>query len=576
MAMKKMLSFFKGNIKETILAPLFKLFEALMDLFVPLVVAYIINEGLADKDLSQIYKATGLLMLLAILGMLFSFTAQYFAANASVSYAGKLRQALFEHIQTLSYRELDRLGTDTLITRLSSDVNQVQNGLNLALRLLLRSPFIVFGAMIMAFTIDIRSALIFLITIPILAAVVYFIMLKSIPLYTKAQESLDSLTKHTRENLDGVRVIRAFNHEKEEIRVFNEKSETITKINEAVGSLSAYMNPLTYTIVNIATIILIRNGATYVNNGSLSQGNVVALYNYMAQIIVELIKLASLTITINRSLACARRINDVFEIETSITYKEEEVRNSDSEYKVEFENVSFAYGNESEDAISDISFKVKDKETIGIIGGTGSGKSTIINLIPRFYDVNNGIVKVDGLDVKEYPAGELIDRIGIVPQKAVLFSGTIRENLKWGNEKASDEELYEALRAAQAMEVVEGKSDGLNEMVEQGGRNFSGGQRQRLTIARALIKKPEILILDDSASALDFVTDYKLRKAISKLDMTIFIVSQRSSSVMNCDRIIVMDDGKLVGFDDHKTLLKENSVYQEIYYSQFPEEVHDE
>lgn len=571
-----MLSFFKGNIKEAILAPFFKLLEALMDLFVPLVVAYIINEGLRNNDVSVIYKATGLLMLLAILGMLFSFTAQYFAANASVSYAGKLRQALFEHIQTLSYKELDRLGTDTLITRLSSDVNQVQNGLNLALRLLLRSPFIVFGSMVMAFTIDMRSALVFLITIPILALVVYFIMLKSIPLYTKAQESLDALSKHTRENLDGVRVIRAFNHEKEELNTFNQRSEAITKINETVGSLSAYMNPLTYVIVNIATIILIRNGAIYVDGGSLSQGNVVALYNYMAQIIVELIKLASLTITINRSLACARRINDVFEIETSIKYKEDSINKKDIGYKVEFEDVSFAHGNESEDAISEISFKVKDKETIGIIGGTGSGKSTIINLIPRFYDVNKGVVKVDGLDVRDYPKGELIRKIGIVPQKAVLFSGTIRENLKWGNQEASDEELYEALKTAQAMEVVEGKANGLDEPVEQSGRNFSGGQRQRLTIARALVKKPEILILDDSASALDFMTDYKLRKAISKLNTTIFIVSQRSSSVMNCDRIIVMDDGKLVGFADHKTLLKENSVYQEIYYSQFPEEVHDE
>ena len=574
--MKKMFSFFEGNIKEAILAPFFKLLEALMDLFVPLVVAYVINEGVGKADNTAIFKAAGLLLLLAILGMAFSFTAQYFAANASVSYAGKLRQALFEHIQTLSYKEIDTLGTDTLITRITSDVNQVQSGLNLALRLLLRSPFIVFGAMIMAFTIDVKSALIFLITIPILSLVVYFIMLKSIPLYTKAQESLDGLSKHTRENLDGVRVIRAFNHEEEEIKEFNARSEAITKINETVGSLSAYMNPLTYAIVNIATIVLIRNGAIYVGNGTLNQGNVVSLYNYMAQIIVELIKLASLTITINRSLACARRINSIFNIETSIKYKDGEPDNDQNEYKVEFNDVSFAYGIEGEDAISDISFKVKNKETIGIIGGTGSGKSTIVNLIPRFYDVNKGEVKVDGIDVRDYPRGQLIKKIGIVPQKAVLFSGTIRENLKWGNENASDEDLYEALRIAQALEVVESKTNKLDEIVEQGGRNFSGGQRQRLTIARALVKKPEILILDDSASALDFMTDYKLRKAISELNMTIFIVSQRSSSVMNCDRIIVMDDGKLVGFDKHEKLLKENKVYQEIYYSQFPKETSDE
>ena len=571
-----MLSFFKGNIKETILAPFFKLLEALMDLFVPLVVAYIINEGVGKADDAVIFKAAGLLLLLAILGMAFSFTAQYFAANASVSYAGKLRQSLFEHIQTFSYKEIDTLGTDTLITRITSDVNQVQSGLNLALRLLLRSPFIVFGAMIMAFTIDAKSAMIFLVAIPVLGLVVYFIMLKSIPLYTRAQESLDSLSKHSRENLDGVRVIRAFNHEEEEVKEFNRRSEAITRINETVGSLSAYMNPLTYAIVNIATIVLIRNGAIYVGNGTLNQGNVVALYNYMAQIIIELIKLASLTITINRSLACARRISSIFGIETSIEYKDEDHHDSQDDCKVEFDDVSFGYEKEAEDAISDISFKVKEKQIIGIIGGTGSGKSTIVNLIPRFYDVSKGAIRIDGIDVRDYRKGELIKKIGIVPQKAVLFSGSIRENLKWGNEDTSDEELYEALRIAQALEVVESKPGRLDEPVEQGGRNFSGGQRQRLTIARALVKKPEILILDDSASALDFLTDFRLRKAISELNMTIFIVSQRSSSVMNCDRIIVMDDGKLVGYGDHKKLLEENRVYQEIYYSQFPKEVKDE
>ena len=573
--MKKLTVFFKGYIKETILAPVFKLLEALMDLFVPLLVAYMINEGIAYKDNNAIIRAVLVLLALAILGMLFSFTAQYFAAKASVGFASELRQSLFEHIQSFSYKEIDNVGSDTLLTRIVSDVNQVQTGLNLALRLLLRSPFIVFGAMIMAFTIDVKSALIFVVVIPILSLVVFYIMLKSIPLYTKAQEALDKLTKKTRENLDGVRVIRAFNQEENEINEFDKDAENITFINKKVGSLSALMNPLTYVIINIATIILIRNDAIYVNMGTLAQGDVVALYNYMAQIIVELIKLASLTITINKSLACGKRIEDVLEIDSSIKYKNVTTQKI-GDYKVEFDNVYFNYGNESNDAIEDISFKVKSNETIGIIGGTGSGKSTIINLIPRFYDVKSGNIKVDGVDVKDYPEGELIKKIAIVPQKAVLFTGTIRENLKWGNEEASDEELYEALKTAQAYEVVQDKKDKLDELVEQGGRNFSGGQRQRLTIARALVKKPEILILDDSSSALDYMTDYKLRNAINKMNMTIFIVSQRSSSVMNCDKIIVLDDGKLVGFDNHGNLLKNNKVYQEIYYSQFPKEVLNE
>lgn len=573
--MKKLTVFFKGYIKETILAPVFKLLEALMDLFVPLLVAYMINEGIAYKDNNAIIRAVLVLLALAILGMLFSFTAQYFAAKASVGFASRLRQSLFEHIQSFSYKEIDNVGSDTLLTRIVSDVNQVQTGLNLALRLLLRSPFIVFGAMIMAFTIDVKSALIFVVVIPILSLVVFYIMLKSIPLYTKAQEALDKLTKKTRENLDGVRVIRAFNQEENEINEFDKDAENITFINKKVGSLSALMNPLTYVIINIATIILIRNDAIYVNMGTLAQGDVVALYNYMAQIIVELIKLASLTITINKSLACAKRIEDVLEIDSSIKYKNITTQKH-SDYKVEFDNVYFNYGNESNDAIEDISFKVKSNETIGIIGGTGSGKSTIINLIPRFYDVKSGNIRIDGIDVKDYPEGELIKKIAIVPQKAVLFTGTIRENLKWGNENASDEELYEALKTAQAYEVVQDKKDKLDELVEQGGRNFSGGQRQRLTIARALVKKPEILILDDSSSALDYMTDYKLRNAINKMNMTIFIVSQRSSSVMNCDKIIVLDDGKLVGFDNHENLLKNNEVYQEIYYSQFPKEVLNE
>ena len=571
--MKRLSSYLSKYTKEAILAPLFKLLEALMDLLVPLVVAYIINEGITLNNKQAIINSFILLIVLAFAGMGFSFTAQYFAAKASVGFASDLRQSLFDHIMFLSYKELDQSGSDTLITRMTSDINQLQVGVNLALRLLLRSPFIVFGAMIMAFTIDARLALIFVVTIPILSLVVYAIMLKSIPLFEKVQQKLDSLLGMTRENLNGVRVIRAFCKEDDEIKEFEKRSIDLTFMNRTVGRLSALMNPLTYAIVNIASIVLIYSGALSVNVGTIRQGDVVALYNYMAQIIVELIKLASLTITINKSWACGKRVAALFDVSPSLTYPDEVTDIKDNTYQVEFKDVSFAY-EKGIDAISEVSFKTKKGQTIGVIGSTGSGKSTIVNLIPRFYDVSEGEVRVDGLNVKDYSRKALLDKIAIVPQKAVLFEGTIRENLRWGKEDASDEEIYEALKTAQALEVVEGKKEGLDHIVEQGGRNFSGGQRQRLTIARALIKKPEILILDDSSSALDFATDSRLRKAISELDkqLSVFIVSQRTSSIMNADLILVMDDGKLVAQGTHKQLLKESRVYQEIYYSQFPEE----
>lgn len=571
--MKRLSIYLKKYSKESILAPFFKLLEALMDLMVPLVVAYIINQGIAYHDTAVIIRSFIFLILLAVLGMCFSFTAQFFAAKASVGFACDVRQDLFDHIASFSYSQLDHMGSDTLITRLTSDINQMQTGLNLSLRLLLRSPFIVFGAMIMAFTIDTKIAMIFLIAIVILCIVVFGIMLTSIPLFEKAQVSLDQLLSILREDLTGVRVIRAFRKEEDEIRQFDLKNEVLKKINLTVSRLSALMNPLTYVIVNIATIALINKGAARVDQGVIAQGDVVALYNYMAQIIIELIKLASLIITINKSLACSGRVSEILAIEPDMKYKDDQLRKEKDEYAVVFNDVSFAYNEGTDAAVKDISFEVKKGQTIGIIGGTGSGKSTIINLIPRFYDADLGKVMINGTDVKDYPKGALTDLIGIVPQKAVLFEGSIRDNLKWGNENASDEQIYEALKIAQALEVVERKEKKLDEHVEQSGRNFSGGQRQRLTIARALVKKPEILILDDSASALDLATDLNLRKAIAALkDMTVFIVSQRSSSVRNCDLILVMDDGELKGKGTHEELMKDCKVYQEIYYSQYPEE----
>jgi len=575
--------------KEAVSAPLFKLLEALMDLITPIIIANIINNGIGSNNQGLVISNFFILLLLAGLGMAFSFTAQYFSAKSSVGTVTLLRQALFDHIENLSYTELDKMGTDSLITRMTSDMNQVQNGLNLALRLLLRSPFIVFGSVIMAFTIDRKCAIIFLITVPILSLVIFSIMAASIPLYKKSQSLLDGLLKTTRENLTGVRVVRAFNKERDEVDEFDEGNENLTKMNEFVGRLSALMNPLTFAIINIATIILIYEGGLRVNAGRLSTGALVALYNYMAQIIVELIKLANLIININRSLASADRIDSVFRIESKMAYPEigregsvtgkkedheSEDKNESETLKpdaVRFDHVSFRYDMSDEDALSDIDLSVKKGETVGIIGGTGSGKTSLINLIPRFYDVTKGALLVDGVNVKDYEKGRLIEKIGIVPQKAALFEGTIRDNLRIGRADASDEDIMKAISTAQAVNVIEAKEKGLDEMIEQGGRNLSGGQRQRLTIARALIRDPEILILDDSTSALDFATDLRLRQAILKLGITVFIVSERASSVISADKILVLDDGKVAGIGSHEELLKTSPVYREIYYSQFPE-----
>ena len=574
-SVRKLLIYLRKYTRESILAPLLKLAESFMDLLVPLVVAAIINKGIAGANNALVVRYFLLLIALAILGMAFSFAAQWMAAKASVGFATNVRQALFDHIQTLSYRELDELGTDTLITRMTSDVNQVQNGLNLALRLLLRSPFIVFGAAIMAFTIDVPSALIFAVAIPVLSLVVFGIMLASIPLFAKVQRALDELLGMTRENLTGVRVIRAFCKEQQEIDEFDRRNELLTAMNLKVGRLSALMNPATYLIINVATVVLVWQGALRVERGALQQGDVVALYNYMAQIVVELVKLASLIITINRSLACARRIQDMLDVEPSLTYPHElSAPLSPHAEAVRFDHVSFSYAAGGDSVLSDISFSVPRGQTVGIIGGTGSGKSTVANLIARFYDVTQGQVLVDGVDVRSYPEGLLIQKLGIVPQKAVLFEGSIRDNLRWGNAQANDTQLWEALETAQATEVVQNKEGQLDALLEQGGRNLSGGQRQRLTIARALVKQPSILILDDSASALDFATDLALRQALASLPsaMTVFIISQRTSSVRHANQILVLDDGMLVGTGSHDELMRSCDVYQEIYYSQFPEE----
>ena len=570
--MKELWKYIKPYRSDSILAPLFKLLESLMDLLVPLVVASIINKGIGEGDMHHVIVCFAILLGLAAAGMLFSFTAQYFAARASVGFASDVRQSLFDHIMSLSYSRLDVMGTDTLITRMTSDINQVQNGLNLGLRLLLRSPFIVFGAMIMAFTIDVRCALIFAGAIPVLSVLVFGIMLKSIPMFARVQKTLDKLLGMTRENLTGVRVIRAFCKEQTEIDQFDSVNKDLTEKNEAVGRLSALMNPGTYLLINIATILLIHQGALRVHAGSLLQGDVVALYNYMAQIIVELIKLASLIITLNKSLACGDRIAAVFRVERGMEYPEKEPSPVEYRDEIIFDHVYFSYEGSGEDAVEDIDFKVRKGTVLGIIGGTGSGKSTVISLIPRFYDATEGKVIIEGHPVQDYPAGSLNAKIGIVPQKAVLFEGTIRENLLWGNSDATDEELWAAIDTAQAREVVEGKEGMLDYMIEQNGRNLSGGQKQRLTIARALVKKPEILILDDSASALDFATDLRLRQAIHKLGraMTVIIVSQRTSSVRSADAILVLDDGKKAGFGTHDQLLRDCRIYQEIYDSQYP------
>ena len=575
--MKKLLFYLKEYKKESILGPLFKLLEASFELIVPLVMAAIIDTGVAAGDSGYIMRMCLVLVLLAAIGLVCSITAQYFAAKAAVGTTTALRHALFSHIESLSFSELDTVGVSTLITRMTSDINQVQNGLNLSLRLLLRSPFIVFGAMIMAFTIDVRAALVFAVAIPLLSVVVFGVMLVSIPLYRRVQAALDAVLGITRENLTGSRVIRAFGKEQDEIQSFRERNDALTGLQLYVGKISALMNPVTYVIINGAIVALVWTGAIRVDNGIITQGEVVALISYMSQILVELVKLANLIININKSIACANRVMDVMEIEPSITDDAGcggSVGGSPDGSRtpaVEFSHVGLTYAGAGEEALSDISFVAAAGETIGIIGGTGSGKSSIVNLIPRFYEATGGQVLVDGRCVKDYCLKELRGRIGIVPQKAVLFAGTIRENLQWGNAQASDQELMEALSVAQAREFVKEKEGGLDFHIEQGGRNLSGGQRQRLTIARAIAKRPNILILDDSASALDFATDAKLRSAIAGIagQMTVFIVSQRAASVQHADRILVMEDGKLVGQGTHEELLDCCEVYREIYDSQF-------
>lgn len=567
--MKKLLVYLKDYIKESILGPLFKLLEALFELFVPLVIAAIIDTGIENGDTGYIIKMCLVLVLLGFVGLAFSITAQYFAAKASIGFVSKIRHVLFGHIQSLSYSELDQIGTSTLITRMTSDMNQVQNGMNLALRLLLRSPFVVFGAMIMAFTIDVPSAMIFVYVTIVLLIVVFGIMLGSIPLYKKVQQKLDAVMTVTRENLTGVRVIRAFCKEDEETDDFINKNNELTASQKFVGKISALMNPVTYVIINLAIIWLIHTGAVRVEAGILTQGAVVALYNYMSQILVELIKLANLIINITKSIACGNRIQAVLDIKPDL----ESGNSSCNEGSVEFDHVNLRYKNAGADSLSDITFTAAKGETIGIIGGTGSGKSSLVNLIPRFYDAASGEVKVGGVNVKDMDVEQLREKIGVVPQKAVLFHGTIRENMQWGVTNASDDEIMEAIEAAQGLDVIKAKG-GLDCEIEQGGKNLSGGQRQRLTIARALVKKPEILILDDSASALDFATDAALRKSLRELDYhpTVFIVSQRTSSIQHADRIIVLDDGAAVGIGTHDELMKSCSVYQEIYNSQFKKE----
>lgn len=568
--MRKLLRFLKDYKKESILSPLFKLLEASFELFVPLVMAAIIDTGIGNKDGGFILKMCGILILLALVGLTCSITAQYFAAKAAVGFATKVRHALFDHIQKLSYTEMDTAGTDTMITRMTSDINQAQSGVNMVLRLFLRSPFIVFGAMIMAFTIDVKAALIFVVTIPVLSVVVFGIMIITIPLFRRVQASLDKVLGVTRENLTGSRVIRAFNKEQEEIADFDESNERLTDVQLFVGKISALMNPLTYIIINVALVILIWTGAIQVNIGKISQGEVVALVNYMSQILVELVKLANLIITVTKAIACGNRVQSIFEMETSMVDRNGS-KKEDTGYTVEFRNVSMRYKGAGADTLTGIDFKAKPGDTIGIIGGTGSGKSSVVNLIPRFYDVTEGQVMVDGMDVREYKITDLRDKIGIVPQKAVLFAGTVRSNLAWGKEDATEEEMQQALSVAQAAEVVDKKDGKLDAEVEQGGKNFSGGQKQRLTIARALVKQPEILIMDDSSSALDYATDAKLRQAIHNMPNrpTVFIVSQRAASIMYADKIIVLDDGTVAGTGTHEELLKDCSVYQEIYYSQF-------
>ena len=600
--MRKYLAAYK---RECVFAPLFKMLEASFELLVPLVVARMIDVGIGSQESSRILKMGGILVLLAAVGLICALTAQYFSAKAAVGFATAVRNDLFRHINSLSYREIDKVGTSTLITRMTSDINQVQSGVNLVLRLFLRSPFIVFGAMIMAFTVNVKAAMVFVVVIPLLSVVIFGILLVSMPLYKRVQRQLDQVLLTARENLLGVRVVRAFNRQQDEIRKFDEENGRLVHLQVFVGKISALMNPMTYVIVNGAVIALVWSGAWQVETGVITQGEVVALVNYMSQILVELVKLADLIINISKSLACAERINAVFHEKSSIVGDggASESESSDAEDRgaseseapeaedggasesteadsledqicVEFRDIDFYYADGAEPALSGISFCVRKGQTIGIIGGTGSGKSTLVNLIPRFYDAAKGTVLVNGADVKEYPLQQLREKIGIVPQKAVLFKGTLRENMLWGKRDATDEEIYRALEIAQAREFVDSKENGLELSILQGGKNLSGGQRQRLTIARALVRRPEILILDDSASALDFATDAALRKAIKEntKNMTVFMVSQRAATIKDADQILVLDDGQLAGMGTHRELLENCQIYREICLSQLSEE----
>lgn len=580
--MKQIWIYMKNYKKETVLAPLFKMLEACFELCVPLVIALITDKGILAGDKGYVAKMGGILFILATVGLICSAVAQYFSARAAVGVATKLRYGLFKHIEGLSFTEIDSVGTSTLITRMTSDINQVQSGVNMFLRLFLRSPFIVFGAMVMAFTIDVKAALIFVVTIIVLSIVVFAIILYTIPMYKKVQAALDKVLGITRENLTGARVIRAFGMEEDEIEEYNGRTEKLVSLQIGVGRISALMNPVTLVIINVATIVLVWTGAIRVDAGALTQGDVIALVSYMSQILVELVKLANLIVTLTKAVACGNRIKTVFDVESSISDNKGDgnvnidniamTDENSSEYAVEFIHAAHMYMGSLEESLTDMDFKIRKGETIGIIGGTGSGKSTLVQMIPRFYDASSGEVRVNGKNVKSYSLEELRQKIAIVMQKAVLFKGTIRENLLWGKGDATDKEIYEALDIAQAREFVDGKEDGIETMVEQGGRNLSGGQRQRLTIARAVIRKPEILILDDSSSALDFATDSKLRAALKNIsdagNTTVIIVSQRASAIMHADNIIVLDDGAISAMGTHDELMNTNEVYREIYNSQ--------
>lgn len=581
--MKTLLAYLKGYKKESILAPLFKMLEASFELFVPLVMAAIIDVGIANQDKPYIVKMCFVLIALGIIGLVCSITAQYFAAKAATGVGTGIRHGLFEHIQKFTFTEMDQLGTSTLITRMTSDINQIQSGVNLVLRLFLRSPFIVFGAMIMAFTVDVKAALVFVVTIPLLSLIVFGIMLVTMPMYKKVQADLDQVLLATRENLTGARVIRAFNKEEDETKRFENANQILTDAQKYVGRISGMMNPLTYIIVNGAIIALIYVGAVRVDIGDLTQGQVVALINYMSQILVELVKLANLIISVTKAAACLNRVESVLAVKPDMNEGDVRWKSNSSEADrdlknkipvVEFSHVSLTYKGTSDTSLSDINFCAEKGQTIGIIGGTGSGKSSLVNLIPRFYDATDGTVKINGRDIKEYQTENLREHIGVVLQKAVLFKGSIADNLRWGKEDATEQEMYEALDISQAREFVDTKQGGLEFQIEQGGRNLSGGQKQRMTIARALVRKPEVLILDDSASALDFATDAALRKSIKEMknQPTVFIVSQRAASIQYADQIIVLDDGAMAGIGTHEELLKDCPVYQEIYYSQFPKE----